>query len=61
MTMNKISLRLRNEIEYLRALADMYEHESDVAAKMAALRAIEALESLSDTIAKKTETFSLAA
>jgi hypothetical protein len=48
--MKTVKYRIKNEIEYLRALAEMYEHESNISARDAALRAVTALRHLSDTI-----------
>jgi hypothetical protein len=50
MTMKKVSYRIKNEIEYLRALAEMYEHESNSSARDAALSAVDALTQLAETL-----------
>ncbi len=44
--MRTIKERLTNEIEYLKALAEMYEQESDRNARQKSLAAIEALNQL---------------
>jgi two-component sensor histidine kinase len=49
-TMKKVSYRIKNEIEYLGALAEMYEHESNATARDAALNAIDALKRLAETL-----------
>ena len=48
--MKTVGYRIKNEIEYLRALAEMYEHESNLSAREAALRAVAALRLLEDTL-----------
>lgn len=50
MIMKTVSKRVLNEIEYLRALAEMYEHENDQTAREATQAAIAALRRLVDIV-----------
>lgn len=44
--MKSVLQRITSEIEYLRALADLYDTEDNPAARQAALAAIDALQNL---------------
>jgi hypothetical protein len=59
--MKTVRQKLRNEIEYLRALAELCECERDPGVREATLRAIEALEQLSITIEDSSDLLQLAA
>lgn len=50
MNMKTVSQRVINEIEYLRALAEMYEHDNNRVAHEAAQAAIAALQGLVEII-----------
>ncbi len=50
MGMKTIKQRIKNEVEYLQALAEMYEHEENFAANAAAIAALEALQHLRNTL-----------
>jgi len=53
--MKTVKQRIKHEIEYLQALAEMYEHDSNIVARDAALNAARSLKALSDTINESTD------
>lgn len=48
--MKTVAQKINSEIDYLTALAAMYEHESDLTARQATLEAIAALRRLRDVL-----------
>jgi hypothetical protein len=50
MIMKTVSQKVLNEIEYLRALAEMYEHDNNITAQEATHAAIDALRRLFEVI-----------
>jgi hypothetical protein len=55
MSMKSISNKLMSQIEYLRAVAVMYEAESNEVERLATLEAIKALKALVKVIERPTE------